>query len=352
MKPYLLKWARRTQAHRLTRRWFSHRLTILTYHGLTDRKHQGIENYHGKHLDVRIFGAHLEYLARYHQVVSLDEVVDRYAHGVALPPRSVVLTFDDGYQSVYRLGWPLLRRHGLPAAFFLATNFVSSRDWLWTDRLEYALNATTSSTLDVNLGTGARRFDLRTPADRIATEYRLRMLLKTIPQERLHALIDEIETRLNARLAAASNPSDIYRPVAWTEVEEMQRSGLVSIGSHTASHVILARCTEQRVREELSTSRQVIEQQTGEPCRLFCYPNGQPGSFNARTREFVRRAGYRCALTTMDGLNGERADVFALKRLSIVDDQPDRFALTLSGMVGHADAFLTSARRLVGARPH
>jgi peptidoglycan/xylan/chitin deacetylase (PgdA/CDA1 family) len=37
-----------------------------------------------------------------------------------LPARPVVLTLDDGYESNYRLAWPVLRRHGLKATIFVA----------------------------------------------------------------------------------------------------------------------------------------------------------------------------------------------------------------------------------------
>ncbi len=48
----------------------------------------------------------------------------------ALPARTVVLTFDDGYESVYRHAFPVLKKHGFKATVFVYTDFVGAGDAL------------------------------------------------------------------------------------------------------------------------------------------------------------------------------------------------------------------------------
>lgn len=71
------------------------------------------------------FAQQMEWLAAngYH-VVRLSDLADQLAGRRALPPNSLVLTFDDGYASVHRHAYPVLRRLGLPATLFLYTDFV------------------------------------------------------------------------------------------------------------------------------------------------------------------------------------------------------------------------------------
>src|SRR4051795_4885760 len=57
------------------------------------------------------------------EVVLLGEAVRALREG-RLPPRSLCITFDDGYADNYRIALPILRRLGLRATFFVATGFL------------------------------------------------------------------------------------------------------------------------------------------------------------------------------------------------------------------------------------
>lgn len=95
--------------------------TLLIYHrvggGTTDELD----------LPAATFERHLDLLAG-HDVLSLDAALDRLDAGDARP--SVVLTFDDGFEDVYRNAWPLLRERGLPFTVYLASGFVG-RTMTW-----------------------------------------------------------------------------------------------------------------------------------------------------------------------------------------------------------------------------
>ncbi|MFP5417215.1 MAG: polysaccharide deacetylase family protein [Actinomycetes bacterium] len=67
------------------------------------------------------FARHLDLLAG-HDVVSLDEALDRLEAGDARP--CFVLTFDDGFADVYQHAWPLLRERQLPFTIYLATAYM------------------------------------------------------------------------------------------------------------------------------------------------------------------------------------------------------------------------------------
>lgn len=89
--------------------------TLLIYHrvggGTTDELD----------LPTATFERHLELLAG-DDVLSLDAALDRLDAGDSRP--SVVLTFDDGFEDVYRNAWPLLREREVPFTVYLAAGFV------------------------------------------------------------------------------------------------------------------------------------------------------------------------------------------------------------------------------------
>jgi peptidoglycan/xylan/chitin deacetylase (PgdA/CDA1 family) len=65
-------------------------------------------------------------LARGYRPVPLREVLDRGQAGVAVPDGTFAVTFDDGYENVYRHAWPVLRELGVPATVFLSTAYLDS----------------------------------------------------------------------------------------------------------------------------------------------------------------------------------------------------------------------------------
>ncbi len=59
-----------------------------------------------------------------YQPVSLDSVLEHYLRGAPLPPKAVLLTFDDGYRDNLENALPILRRHGYPAVLFVPIGFL------------------------------------------------------------------------------------------------------------------------------------------------------------------------------------------------------------------------------------
>ncbi|ULH17276.1 polysaccharide deacetylase family protein (plasmid) [Deinococcus sp. KNUC1210] len=57
-------------------------------------------------------------------VVTLAQLQTHLTRGTPLPPRAVVLTFDDSYQGFFDLAYPVLKRYGYPAAVFVHTDYV------------------------------------------------------------------------------------------------------------------------------------------------------------------------------------------------------------------------------------
>jgi peptidoglycan/xylan/chitin deacetylase (PgdA/CDA1 family) len=63
---------------------------------------------------------------RYHPI-SIFDLVDHVKHGKSLKKNSYILTFDDGYSQMYSVVSPLLLKKGVPAVFFLNTDFIDNR---------------------------------------------------------------------------------------------------------------------------------------------------------------------------------------------------------------------------------
>jgi peptidoglycan/xylan/chitin deacetylase (PgdA/CDA1 family) len=73
------------------------------------------------------FAEQLDWLARNdYRVIRLSQLIGFLQGREALPKRSVVITIDDGYESVHRHALPALRKHGFPATLFVYSDFVGA----------------------------------------------------------------------------------------------------------------------------------------------------------------------------------------------------------------------------------
>ncbi len=83
-------------------------------------------------LSPEAFTTHMRYLAdNGFTILPLEQVVAALSTGSSLPNRSAVITFDDGYTSVYEVALPVLRDHGWPFTVFVTTGLVGSNDRLY-----------------------------------------------------------------------------------------------------------------------------------------------------------------------------------------------------------------------------
>jgi peptidoglycan/xylan/chitin deacetylase (PgdA/CDA1 family) len=161
------------------------------------------------------FEAQMDYLARHgYTVIPLSRLVAFLEGREALPPKSVVITIDDGYKSSYEIAFPALRKHGFPATVFLYTDFVGAGDAMsWaqmqemtrTGLIEIQPHSKTHSNLALRL------------ANESQAQYRERLRNEI---ERPAALIGE---RLGVKATSYAFP---YGDVNETVVGELQRIGV------------------------------------------------------------------------------------------------------------------------------
>ncbi len=103
------------------------------------------------------------------------------------------------------------------------------------------------------------------------------------------------------------------RIVTREQLRTLHEAG-IEIGSHTVGHPQLRRLHGDALRHEIGDSKTMLEQLLGVEVTSFAYPYG---GFSRAARDEVERAGYRVAVSTMDGLAGARDDRFLLRRATI-----------------------------------
>lgn len=256
-------------------RWSRDHLRIFTYHRLGDPA---------------IFEAQMRYLAERYYVASMAELLDAQARGDQLPPRSVMVTFDDAYEDFARVAWPILKRYKLPVTVFVATAYPDQPQRLfWWDRLEAATKKTPRQT---PLVTAVGVLPLSTHRERRHAYTLLRDHVKRLPHEVAMAFVDQVCCDLDA-------PPLSGDVLGWDALRQLAREG-VTLGAHTQTHPLMNRISPGEAVAEAEASQRDLEREIGSTLPIFAYPNG---SFNEDVVAGLHGAGFKVAFTTGAGAN-------------------------------------------------
>jgi peptidoglycan/xylan/chitin deacetylase (PgdA/CDA1 family) len=103
------------------------RVPILMYHYVSALPPDADDIRIGLTVEPQLFREHMQYLQTAgYQTVSLYETHLALEFGTPLPPKPVILTFDDGYIDHYSTVFPLLQEYGFTGTFFIISQFVDN----------------------------------------------------------------------------------------------------------------------------------------------------------------------------------------------------------------------------------
>lgn len=216
----------------------SFELPVLNYHYIRVVANQHTDPL-GFNLSVtpKDFTAQMAYLSTHHYLtITPDDLYNALRNQSPLPPKSVLLTFDDGYEDFYTDAFPVLQKYHFRATIFIITGLVGEK------------------------------------------------------------------------------PSNY---LSWSQVRELDKSGLITIGSHTIHHVDVA--TSRNAYNEIYGSKATLERELGHPITAFAYPSGE---HDAASVAMVAAAGYRVAFTTASSTTMRLSERDALPRIRISGGLP------------------------------
>ena len=214
----------------------SHPLGILTYHRVVDFVPGVVPPEHNVtpgRLRHQLEGMQ----ARGYEFWSLGRLLSAFREGTELHDRIAVVTFDDGYESVYLNAFPILKELRIPATVFVATKYLDGSDPFFFD--DWGSN--------------------------------------------LHTQLEQ----------------SYYGPLTSDQCREMLDSQLIEIGAHTHTHEDF-RGRDEQFGQDLKTSVEIVRDRFGVREVSFAFPFGCPyrGFASETLVEQAKLAGVSCSLTT------------------------------------------------------
>ncbi len=265
-------------------------MRILKFHGVGGTDYQ-----------VEALEAELKFLGRHFEVVPLRVLIGRVRGGATSGRREIALTFDDGLRNNYTVAYPLLKRLGFSATFFLCPGLIEGQRWLWNHEARERLRALP----------GERRAELARAVSAPASDGETFVAwMRTLARTSREGVEDAIRLATPAFLPTPQQRAR-FDVMTWDDVADMDPE-MISVGAHTVTHPVLTSLDPGDVTRELQGSRQWLENRLGRPVEHFCYPYG---AWNAPVAHEVRRW-YEAAVTSEPGPVDHGDDLFGLRRIS------------------------------------
>ena len=315
-----------------TARVFRHlnrgKVPILMYHGLHTGDVDPLVNFDGMYVHRERFEQQMKYIARHYAVVPLEKVRQG-----SLSERRVAITFDDGYASIFRHAFPILKALRLPATVFVSTAFVQWRMIMWWDRLRLAITGTRDRAITVRYGSHRERMLTDSHAAKTTVLHRLHSLLRGLkPMERTQVL-DGLDGGI------ATRDLSLHQALTVGEMREMADAG-ISFQSHGVTHAAFGSLSDEEIAWELRDSRVTIERWVGRPVTWFAYPFGDR---DPRARQVLATTGYAGAVSCRETLSHPDDDSFAIPRVAVGDP------ISMPQFIGAVSGLRDVTGRLTGA---
>jgi peptidoglycan/xylan/chitin deacetylase (PgdA/CDA1 family) len=289
--------------------WRTRRLLILGYHGIAQ------EDEHRWHPALYItpdaLRQRFQLLARNHcSVLSLSDATERLQRN-DLPPRSVVITFDDGYYDFLACAYPVIREFGFPVTVYQTSYYSSFNRPVFDIACAYVLWKGAGRRLDGRSFTGdAGPLDLTTAESRASVAFRIRQVAHH------NGLTAEDKDELLERLAHALEvdwgrirAKRLLHLMTPMELQQLIRDG-VDVQLHTHRH----RMPVDRAlfRREIDDNRRALAAVGQSAAHHFCYPSGV---YADEFLPWLRELGVQSATTCDPGLASRTTSLLLLPRL-------------------------------------
>ncbi|MDD2368546.1 MAG: poly-beta-1,6-N-acetyl-D-glucosamine N-deacetylase PgaB [Sulfuricurvum sp.] len=243
--------------------------TILSYHEIADKSETLDSTYA---VSPSNFDQQMNWLIEngYH-FVNINDIIDYRKHGKALPNKAVLITFDDGYQSVYDNAYPVLKKHKIPFVIALVGSWLNGK-----------------KTVDFSGKMIAR--------DKFLSQKEIRLMI--------HSGLAEVASHsYQSHEGLQGNPQGNMEPAITTRLWFNDTKTYEDEKSY-----------QKRVYNDLLENNIYLEQYTGQKPRVMVWPYGH---YNIEARKIAEKLGMPIGLTLDDGSNTRITPLWGLRRILV-----------------------------------
>ena len=288
---------------------------ILLYHGVTNVKSRGIENYAAKHIYQDKFYEQIKFIKKNLNVLSVNELSELISKRKKIKKNSVLITFDDGYENNFTIAAPILEEFNIPATFYVSSGLINSSKMFWTDLLEDCINRTKKSKILIKFGKKKVELKLKNPSEKVASLEFIKKFCKTSKKLEKDNIIDYVISTTG--VDPSENASMNYQKLSWNQIKIMDSNKLFTIGGHSTYHDILSLQTLKMAEKDINLSLDLLEYNLEHEVLDYSYPEGQSNHFNNKIITLLKKRRIHLCPSAINGVNKIGDDPFKLKRIMV-----------------------------------
>jgi peptidoglycan/xylan/chitin deacetylase (PgdA/CDA1 family) len=285
----------------------SYLLRCVVFHNISATESPFTEGM-GVNITPSNFEAALRFLTKYYTPVRLQDVLAD-ADGRDLPPRAVLVTFDDGYASVREWAAPLCSKFGVPAICFVNAAFLDNQRLAPDNLVCYAANTLGMETINAAVHTVK------------GTDFpKLKSLSEVFSRFFPAISLPEREVFLDAVTHSEGMTERQLAGEAGLYLTRKQLCELASLdfelGNHTYTHVHCRSLSPETFGQEVERNKAELEALSGKKVRSFSPPYGSSADLTSDLVRQLQLSGHEAVFLSESVANHRGADRFHLDRVS------------------------------------
>ena len=262
-------------------------VTIVMYHFVRDLVHSRYPEIKG--LTVEGFKGQIDYIKRHYNIIKMQDLIAAISSkDLIIPPRAVLLTFDDGYIDHYTNVFPLLSNAGLQGSFFPSARAIEDYEVLDVNKIHFILASVQDKSAIIKsifttLDESRRQYNLNdnnTYYSELAVPNRFdsadvifikRMLQWALPEDLRIKITNSLFKKFVTKDESAFS-TELYMNI--DQLICMKQNGMF-IGNHCYNHRWMDKLTTEEQIKEVDMSLQFLQKiGVGEVGWVMCYPYG------------------------------------------------------------------------------
>ena len=255
---------------------------------------------------------------------SLEQLVMTLREGRPLPRKTVAFTMDDGFVDQARIAAPIFEEFHCPLTFFVITGMLDQSLWPWDTQVAWITETATAQSLVTSVAGKPFTLPLGAINDRRYAKRILHDAIREAPSDAIEKIVRKIAS--DAGVVIPDTPPAAYQPMTWDMARQLESRG-IQFAPHSVSHNLLSRLDDANIQKEISESWATIDRELLNPLKVFCYPTGRTGDYDARAINMLRDCGYLAAVSTTPDfvmpVKGDNDQLYSLPRFSLPDSMED-----------------------------